>query len=191
MTCYSDADSASRHDGDGQGKRNEEKSGRTTMPIQQVRIEQARPEDAPVLARMVGELLGEIMAAVGSRVFDFHEQETAALARDWLVDQRYTVFLARDLVEESVCGFVALAESRALHAGGIFGTIPELFVRPGHRSSGVGEQLVARAKQWGRLREWTRLEVTTPPLPQFDRTLLFYERQGFSFSGGRKLKLDL
>ena len=31
------------------------------MPIQPVRIDQARPEDAPELARMVGELLGEIM----------------------------------------------------------------------------------------------------------------------------------
>lgn len=161
------------------------------MPIRPVRIDQARPEDAPVLARMVGELLGEIMAAVGSRLFDFDEQETAALARDWLADQRYTVFLARDPVEGAVCGFVSLAESRALYAGGIFGTIPELFVRPAHRSFGVGEQLVARAKQWGLLREWTRLEVTTPPLPQFDRTLLFYERQGFILSGGRKLKLDL
>jgi GNAT superfamily N-acetyltransferase len=161
------------------------------MPIQPVRIDQARPEDAPELARMVGELLGEIMAAVGSSLFHFHEQETAARARAWLAEQRYTVFLARDLMDESVCGFVSLAESHALYAGGAIGTIPELFVRPAHRSFGVGEQLVARAKQWARSREWTRLEVTTPPLPQFDRTLLFYERQGFSLSGGRKLKLDL
>lgn len=161
------------------------------MPIQQVRIDQAREEDVPVLTRMVGELLGEIMAAVGFRLFDFHEQETAARARGWMADGRYTAFLARDPADESVCGFVALAESHALYAGGAFGTIPELFVRPAHRRSGVGTQLVARARQWGRSREWTRLEVTTPPLPQFDRTLLFYERQGFGLSGGRKLKLDL
>jgi GNAT superfamily N-acetyltransferase len=140
---------------------------------------------------MVGELLGEISAAVGSRQFDFQEQETAARARAWLAEQTYTVFLAYDQADDSVCGFIAIGESRALYAGGVFGTIPELFVRPAHRCSGVGEQLVACARQWGRSRGWTRLEVTTPPLPQFDRTLRFYERQGFSISGGHKLKLDL
>jgi len=38
---------------------------------------------------------------------------------------------------------------------------------------------------------WKRLEVTTPPLPQFDNTLAFYEREGFAITGGRKLKLAL
>jgi hypothetical protein len=28
-------------------------------------------------------------------------------------------------------------------------------------------------------------------LPQFDRTLAFYEREGFAISGGRKLKVSL
>ena len=165
--------------------------GQAGKPIRPVRIDQARPEDAPVLARMVGELLGEIMAAIGSRVFDFDEKETAARARAWLAEQTYSVFLALDEADEAPCGFIALSESHALYAGGVYGTIPELFVRPGHRCSGVGEQLVARARQWGRSRGWTRLEVTTPPLSQFDRTLLFYERQGFTLSGGRKLKLNL
>ncbi len=33
-----------------------------------------------------------------------------------------------------------------------------------------------------------RLEATTPPLPQFDKTLAFYVREGFFVTGGRKLK---
>ncbi|MGE3153287.1 MAG: N-acetyltransferase family protein [Nitrospiraceae bacterium] len=165
-----------------------------TMPVPSIRIDQAQPDDAVVLARMVGELLGEISAAVGSRQFDFQEQETAARAREWLAEEKYWVFLAwerHDRMPECVCGFIALTEIHALYAGGAFGTIPELFVYPAHRSSGVGSALLARAKQWGRSRRWARLEVTTPPLPQFDRTVLFYERQGFSLSGGRKLKLVL
>ena len=35
------------------------------------------------------------------------------------------------------------------------------------------------------------LEVRTLPLPEFDRTLAFYQRAGFSISGGRKLKREL
>ncbi|MCG8080274.1 MAG: GNAT family N-acetyltransferase, partial [Candidatus Thiodiazotropha taylori] len=27
--------------------------------------------------------------------------------------------------------------------------------------------------------------------PQFDKTLAFYEREGFAITGGRKLKMDL
>ena len=36
-----------------------------------------------------------------------------------------------------------------------------------------------------------RLEVTTPPLPEFERTLSFYETNNFEISGGRKLKTDI
>ncbi len=32
------------------------------------------------------------------------------------------------------------------------------------------------------------LGATTPLLPQFDKTLAFYVREGFSVTGGRKLK---
>ena len=56
---------------------------------------------------------------------------------------------------------------------------------------GVGAALLAQARRLGQSRGWRRLEVTTPPLPQFDRTLAFYQREGFSISGGRKLKLEL
>jgi hypothetical protein len=51
--------------------------------------------------------------------------------------------------------------------------------------------LVASAREFGVERGWTRLEVTTPPLPQFDRTLTFYQRDGFAITGGRKLKVEL
>jgi GNAT superfamily N-acetyltransferase len=83
---------------------------------------------------------------------------------------------------------VALCECHALYAEGAFGTIPELYVRPDYRTRKLGRRLVNEAKAFGATRGWKRLEVTTPPLPQFDRTLAFYEREGFSVAGGRKLK---
>jgi GNAT superfamily N-acetyltransferase len=108
-----------------------------------------------------------------------------------MTDGKYSVLLARDGVQPEPLGFLAVYESLALYAEGSFGTIPELFVRPAHRSSGVGTALLSEAKRVGQAKGWTRLEVTTPPLPQFDRTIAFYEREGFSISGGRKLKLEL
>jgi GNAT superfamily N-acetyltransferase len=156
-----------------------------------LRIDHAQPDDAPIIAQMVGELLREVMAIIGTNVFGFHREETESRARSWMTDGKYSVLLARDGVQPEPLGFLAVYESLALYAEGSFGTIPELFVRPAHRSSGVGTALLSEAKRVGQAKGWTRLEVTTPPLPQFDRTIAFYEREGFSISGGRKLKLEL
>ena len=156
------------------------------MPIH---ITTAQPSDAPVIARLVGDLLQEIMANIKTQAFVFSLAETEARTLAWLVDGSYTVLLARD--GERVAGLVALAECRALYAEGRFGIIPELYVSPDRRSQGVGGALVNEAKRVARSNGWARLEVTTPPLPQFDRTLAFYERQGFSVSGGRKMKVSV
>lgn len=154
-----------------------------------IQITQAQPEDAAVVATLVGELLHEIMAAVKDKAFNFHQADTEARARAWLRDGCYSVLLTRD--GNVPIGFLALYQSYALYTEGIYGTIPEFYVSPAHRSKGVGAALLEQARRLGRSRGWRRLEVTTPPLPQFDRTLAFYQREGFSISGGRKLKLEL
>jgi GNAT superfamily N-acetyltransferase len=138
---------------------------------------------------MVGELLAEIMEAIGTQAFNFDLSTTTHRLVDFFDQEKYVVFVACD--GGAPVGFIALYESCALYAEGTFGTIPEFYVRPSYRSSKLGRQLLAQAEVFGRSRQWTRLEVTTPPLPQFDRTLVFYEREGFSVSGGRKLKLSL
>ena len=158
------------------------------MPID---ITGAEPRDARDLAAMVEELLSGIMAAIGEQFFHLDADRTEALAESWLRSGMYQVLLARDGAGSQAAGFLALYEGYALYAGGRLGIIPELYVRPSFRSQGIGASLVAAAIELGRKRGWTRLEVTTPPLPQFDRTLAFYQRQGFLVSGGRKLKLDL
>ncbi|MBA3753389.1 MAG: GNAT family N-acetyltransferase [Nitrospira sp.] len=154
-----------------------------------IHIMQAEPSDAPIIAGLVGELLQEIMAAIGTTAFQFHQIETETRVRVWLADRTYRVLLAYE--DMTAVGFLALTENHALYAEGAFGTIPELYVRPAFRSRQVGATLLAKAKRIARSKGWTRLEVTTPPLPQFDRTLAFYERQGFSISGGRKMKIEL
>ena len=153
------------------------------------RIDAASPEEADVIASMVGELLHEIMAAVNDKAFNFHYQDTEARARAWLADGSYLVLLAK--AEGAVVGFLALYQSYALYTEGTYGTIPEFYVRPSHRSRGIGSALIAQSKTIAQGRGWRRLEVTTPPLPQFDRTLAFYQRHGFTISGGRKLKVQL
>lgn len=152
-------------------------------------IRRAIVEDAPQVAEMVGELLAEIMDAIGVQVFNFDPAATVGRLRDFIAQEKYFVFAAWDGAKP--VGFIALYESYALYAEGAFGTIPELYVRPAYRSRQLGLQLLLHARAFGHSRGWTRLEVTTPPLPQFDKTLAFYVREGFAVTGGRKLKVDL
>ncbi len=146
--------------------------------------------DVHAVAAMAGELLNEIMSTLGDQVFNFNLAATIDRLIDFIGDEKYVVFVAESL-DAGPVGFIALVESHALYAEGAFGIIPELFVRPAFRSQAVGMLLVGQAKAYGESCGWPRLEVMTPPLPQFDKTLVFYEREGFAITGGRKLKLAL
>lgn len=154
-----------------------------------IHIARADIHDADTVATMVGELLHDIMAEVNDKVFGFDHVNTVGRARAWMKEGLYTVLLAK--LNSKPVGFLSLYESYALYTEGAYGTIPEFYVRSPHCSQGIGSALLAEAKQIGQTRGWKRLEVTTPPLPQFDRTLSFYQRNGFSISGGRKLELTL
>lgn len=158
--------------------------------IDNITIHRASTNDAHDIAMMVGELLNEIMSTVGMQAFNFSLEETTARLEDFIEREKYVVFVAQGRHAGPV-GFIALYESYALYAEGTFGTIPEFFVRPAFRSQSVGLRLMEQARIFGHAHGWKRLEVTTPPLPAFDKTLAFYEREGFSIAGGRKLKVLL
>jgi len=150
-----------------------------------VNIRPAAPGDAETVARLLGDLLGEIMDRTGVRHFGFDLPETTARSRMFLERGLAAVYLAE---AGAPAGFVALSPCHALYAEGAFGIITELYVAPTRRAAGIGRRLLEAAKAHGRERDWRRLEVTTPPLPEFERTLRFYEREGFAVTGGRKLK---
>ena len=140
---------------------------------------------------MVGELLSEIMEAIQEKTFNYDEGETENRAKALVEQGKYWVFLAEEQESASIIGFVSVYESYALYTEGPYGTIPELYVRPKWRSQNIGQRLLTQVMEFGKEKGWKRLEVTTPPLPQFERTLSFYEENGFEISGGRKLKISI
>jgi len=113
------------------------------------------------------------------------------MARELLEAGHYRVLLARDGDHGAVLGFATLCESHALYAGGRFGIIQEFYVRPDHRSQRIGARLLEAAAGHARKNGWQRLELCTPPLPAFDRTLAFYRQNGYQVTGGRKMKLAI
>lgn len=155
-----------------------------------IEVNPIQSSDYEDLSCMVGELLNEIMDKINLKTFNYNAEETKARARELISKEKYWVFIAKDLESDENIGFVSLYESYALYPEGAYGTIPELFGRPNWRSGTIGRKLLQKAIGFGASKGWKRLEVTTPPLPEFDKTLSFYQVNGFEISGGRKLKID-
>ena len=162
----------------------------TPNMLDDITIRRATLSDAHSVSILVGELLHEIMTEIGIKVFNFNIYETVVRLEDFIESEKYFVFVA-EIGDNNLIGFLSLYEGYALYTEGAFGTIPELYVKPDYRSKKVGHDLLKHAKSFGNSRNLSRLEVTTPPLPEFDKTLSFYEREGFTITGGRKLKAEL
>lgn len=130
-------------------------------------------------------------AVVAALLADLFEQvehnleyeEIAAIFADMDASDHHSTLLALNDEDEAV-GVITLVESMSLSAGGHYGVINELYVVPEYRSEGVGKMLIDFAKEIGEQRDWTRLEVTTPG-DEFEKTLRFYEREGFFKIGPR------
>jgi ribosomal protein S18 acetylase RimI-like enzyme len=125
----------------------------------------------------------------GYNTFNFDLEQTTKRLEEFITSEKNFVFIAKE--QGKIRGFITVYESFALYAEGAFGTIAELYVCPKYRSQGIGKMLIEKVKVFGNGREWSRLEITTPPLPEFDETLSFYEKESFEITGGRKMKTVL
>lgn len=100
---------------------------------------------------------------------------------------RFLALLAKDESGDAI-GVLTLSASFALYAGGEYGVIDEMYVRPEYRCRGAGRQLLEAAVAIARRRRWFRLDVTGPLDERGDRAVRFYEKRGFEFTGP-KLRL--
>ena len=151
-----------------------------------IRIRKGVDADIPALTGMAAKLLQEIQLATHDLDFEVEPLPVRRHLENLLERGSYRVLVA-DSGSEQI-GFAGLFEGHALYAGGALGTITELFVNPEWREKGVGRELLAGIFALARKQGWRRVEVTPPPLPEFDRIMHFYQCQGFAITGGRKLR---
>lgn len=151
-------------------------------------IKKASPTDAQLIATLAKELTDEIIEKTGAQHFNVNITETTKLCCNLMKQGNYTVFLAVTGESGNPIGFAALCESHALYAEGTFGIVQEFYIQPEFRSQKVGSILLAKVTEHAKSLGWKRLELCTPPLPEFERTINFYEENRFEVTGGRKMK---
>jgi len=149
-------------------------------------IDKAHAEE---IARLAVCLTNEIIERTGIKYFDVDEPSATSLCESFLENGHYNVIAAFD--GNKVVGFGALCESHSLYAEGAFGIIQEFYVLPEYRSMDIGKTLVEELVEFARSKKWKRLELCTPPLPEFDRTVQFYKSNGFEITGGYKMKITI
>jgi GNAT superfamily N-acetyltransferase len=152
-----------------------------------MKIRRADGRDSEVVGMLVFELIAELSAPKSPGAT---AKEVLATARKLLGGNNVWAFLAESDTGEHA-GVLALNACAAIYAGGYFGEVTELYVRPAFRNQHVGSQLIHAAIEFGKTQGWSRLEVGAPPIPQWKRTVSFYQQNGFVKLGPRlKLPLD-
>ena len=142
--------------------------------------------DSSDVARLAVCLTNEIIERTGIKHFDVDIPLAESLCDKFMSQGQYTVVGAVE--GENIVGFGALCESHSLYAEGSFGIVQEFYVSPEFRSQSIGSGLLGAIVEVAKSKHWVRLELCTPPVPEFDRTVSFYRENGFEITGGYKMK---
>ena len=143
-------------------------------------------EQAEEIANLAVCLTNEIIERTGTKHFDVDVPLAIELCKNYVSNGLYNVIAAFDV--GNIVGFGAICESHSLYAEGTFGIIQEFYVIPEYHSKDVGKGLIQEIIKFAKTNEWKRLELCTPPIPEFDRTVEFYKSNGFEITGGYKMK---
>lgn len=144
-----------------------------------LKIREGSLEDAELICELVVNLLSEL------RGKPLGNHSLMSICKELLQNKRqlYMVYLA--FKENECLGIITLSECASLYAQGTYGIIQELYIIPGGRSQGIGNQLINRAKDYGIKCGWDRIEVGAPSVEQWRKTISFYKREGFQEVGPR------
>jgi len=154
----------------------------TNQQVIQIRV--AAVKDAALIADMIHDLLMELEPEHQSEISQMPLTETS---QRLLEDGKVWALIAN--IGSTPVGILTLHECAAIYAGGLFGEVSELYVKPQFRSGKVGEALLNYAMQFGAQKDWQRLEVGIPDPGERSRTHSFYCSNEFQQTGARLRRL--
>jgi branched-chain amino acid aminotransferase len=158
------------------------------------KVRPAGHDDMPAVLEGVRLLLEELRGTPGTKL-----PAGAELACRRLIDgkARGGLFVATPAAArngaagaDELLGLLSLSVLEAIHFGGPYALIQDLWVRPDHRSDGVGAALIAAAEGYCREHRLANMEVCLPShrFPRLPRTHRFYQECGFVELGPRMRK---
>jgi GNAT superfamily N-acetyltransferase len=146
----------------------------------------ATSSDSECIGELVVKLATEIGELTNTQNYDIDLNSIIQRCRELITGGHYEAILG--FYEGNPVAVVTMTETYALYADGKIGEIQEFYITPEHRASGLGSILVERVKTHGLQHNWSCIELCTPPLPEFERTLNFYRKNGLKPVGGRKMR---
>jgi GNAT superfamily N-acetyltransferase len=152
-------------------------------------IHKATVSDAPILAKLICELLTDFNQRSGSS-FLIDEIKMEDICRELLQRENFGGFIARNTITNESVGMITITQATAIYNGGDFGVITELYVDRTIRSVGIGKLLIERALEFAKSKNWTKVEVGAPNKNDWPRTIEFYKNNGFE-EKGPKLRISL
>ena len=149
----------------------------------------ASPNDSKIIGSLVVQLTKEICERTDAQHFDINLDGTICRCKELLSSGHYSAILG--FSDNRAVAVATITETYALYAGGKIGVIQEFYVIPEYRSSGIGSKLIEEVRNHGLKSNWSCIELCTPPLPEFERALSFYQANGLTPVGGRKMRENI
>ncbi|OFW62015.1 MAG: hypothetical protein A2133_09220 [Actinobacteria bacterium RBG_16_64_13] len=145
-----------------------------------MQIDVAQPHEVYAVLELVEELLIEVVDQGQQLSWINREKLHADIRRNLGTEAgtregpgRLLAILAKEKNGVAV-GVLLLSQCFALYAGGEYGVIDELYVRPEYRGQDIERQLLDEAVAISQRRGWLRLDVTGPEAAQHsDRAARF------------------
>ncbi len=149
----------------------------------------ATVKDSKIIGSLVVDLTTEISEVTKAQHFDIDLNGTIQRCSELISDGHYSAIIG--VYENKPIAVATMTETYALYAGGKIGVIQEFYVSPECRTSGIGSMLIEQVQNHGVKHNWSCIELCTPPLPEFEQTLNFYQKNGLIAVGGRKMRQAL
>ncbi len=144
-------------------------------------IRTATPADYDAVGALTWDLLYELSPEWTAE----HSKESFVETSNSLLSEGNNFWALVAESNDEIIATLNINQCAAIYAGGVFGEITELYIKPEFRSQGIGVRLIESAKEFSSDKGWSILEVGAPSPEEWQRTIDFYIKNGFSMIGPR------
>ncbi|MCL2717187.1 MAG: GNAT family N-acetyltransferase [Lachnospiraceae bacterium] len=151
-----------------------------------IEIRKAVSEDYAQVKKAIFNLLGQLRNSKVDSLEGFEQAYFKIIEND----SNGCILIARE--KDRICGLLSLSKAYALHCGGLYGILEELWVDKKYQNNGVGSKLIDFICDYCKENNIRRIDVGLPDsqYKYYSYTYNFYKKKGFTEIGTR-MKLSI